>query len=100
MHSVLHDWPNDVSAKIISRVKAAMKPGYSRLLINENVIPAEKAQWEATGLDIMMMTLLSSRERTQGDWEELLQEMCGLKINKVYTTANGVESIIECELAE
>lgn len=100
MHSVLHDWPDEVDAKILARVKAAMKPGYSRLLINENVIPPEKAQWEATALDIMMLTLLSSRERTQADWELLVQEMAGLKITKIYTAANGVESIVECELVE
>ena len=100
MHSVLHDWPSEVAVKILARVKAAMKPGYSRLLINENVIPPVDAQWEITGLDIMMLTLLSSRERTQGDWEVLLQTMSGLRVNRVYTAANGVESLIECELVE
>ncbi|SPO07028.1 related to O-methyltransferase B [Cephalotrichum gorgonifer] len=100
MHSVLHDWPDEVAAQIIARIKEAMKPGYSRLLINENVVPPEKAQWEATALDIMMLTLLSSRERTQGDWEHLVQELGGLRITKIYTAANGVESIIECELVE
>lgn len=28
---------------------AAMKQGYSRLFITENVIPPEKAKWEAMG---------------------------------------------------
>lgn len=100
MHSVLHDWSDDVAAKILSRVKAAMTPGYSRLLINENVIPVEKAQWEATALDIVMLMVLSSKERTKGDWELLVQEMSGLRITDIYTAANGVESIVECELVE
>jgi hypothetical protein len=100
MHSCLHDWPDEVDVKILNRIKEAMKPGYSRLLINENVIPPRHAQWEATGLDIMMLTLLSSRERTEGDWRHLLETMAGLKITKIHTAANGVESIIECELAE
>lgn len=100
MHSVLHDWPDEVCAKILGRVKDAMKPGYSRLLINENVIPAEKAQWEATALDIMMLTLLSSRERSKGDWYHLVEGLAGLKITNIYTVVNGVESVIECELAE
>ena len=100
MHSVLHDWPDEVGAKIIGRIKEAMKPGYSRLLINENVIPPERAQWEATALDIMMLTLLSSRERTEADWHHLVESLSGLKITKIYTAANGVESIIECELVE
>jgi hypothetical protein len=99
MHSCLHDWPDVECAKILERVKEAMRPGYSRLLINENVIPPQHAQWEATALDIMMLTLLSSRERTEGDWRALLEGMAGLKITGIYTAANGVESIIECELA-
>ncbi|KAF5681383.1 O-methyltransferase B [Fusarium denticulatum] len=64
MHSVLHDWSDETCLKILSQVKAAMKPGYSKLLINENVIPNTGSQWEATALDIMMLTLLASRERT------------------------------------
>jgi len=100
MHSVLHDWPDAVCAKILAQVKAAMKPGYSRLLINENVIPPRGAAWEATALDIMMLTLLSSRERTAADWHHLLQDMALLRINHIYTAANGVESIIECELVD
>lgn len=96
MHSVLHDWPDEVALKILERVKEAMKPGYSKLLINENVLPPTGAQWEATALDIMMLTLLASRERTQANWESLLQK-AGLKIVKIWTVANGVESLIECE---
>ncbi|KAF7542596.1 hypothetical protein G7Z17_g11439 [Cylindrodendrum hubeiense] len=76
----------------------AMKPGYSKLLINENVIPETGAQWEATALDIMMLTLLASRERTRENWDSLLGK-AGLKIVNVWTVANGVESLIECELS-
>ncbi|RBQ66854.1 hypothetical protein FVER14953_13014 [Fusarium verticillioides] len=97
MHSVLHDWSDETCLKILGQVKAAMKPGYSKLLINENVIPNTGAQWEATALDIMMLTLLASRERTQQNWEKLLGE-AGLKISNIWTVANGVESLIECEL--
>jgi hypothetical protein len=100
MHSILHDWPDEVSLSILSNIKAAMKPGHSRLLINENVIPDTGAQWEATALDITMATLLSSKERTRVDWHSLLEDKAGLKINKIYTYANGVESLIECVLPE
>ncbi|KAH7156717.1 zinc finger protein-domain-containing protein [Dactylonectria macrodidyma] len=97
MHSVLHDWNDETCLKILNTIMEAMKPGYSKLLINENVIPETGAQWEATALDIMMLTLLASRERTRENWETLLGK-AGLKIVKVWTVANGVESLIECEL--
>ncbi|KAK3386836.1 S-adenosyl-L-methionine-dependent methyltransferase [Podospora didyma] len=100
MHSILHDWPDEVSLKILANIKAAMTPGVSRLLINENVIPDVGAQWEATALDVMMATLLSSRERTRVDWIRLLEDGAGLKVTNVYTFANGVESLIEVVLPE
>lgn len=98
MHSVLHDWPDEVCGKILAQVTSAMKPGYSKLLINENVIPPTHADWQATALDIMMLTLLSSRERTAEDWTSVLSG-AGLQICKIWSAANGVESLIECELA-
>ncbi|KAJ4160377.1 hypothetical protein NW754_003502 [Fusarium falciforme] len=98
MHSVLHDWSDETCTKILKRAMGAMKPGYSKLLINENVIPNTGAQWEATALDVMMLTLLASRERTQENWENLLGN-AGLKVCNIWTVANGVESLIECELA-
>ena len=98
MHSVLHDWPDETCRKILTNITAVMTPGYSKLLINENVIPDTNAQWEATALDMMMLTLLSSRERTRENWTDLLTS-AGLKISHIYTARNGAESLIECELA-
>lgn len=98
MHSVLHDWPDATCQRILAQLTAAMKPGYSKLLINENVIPNTDADWQATALDMMMMTLFASQERTAQHWRSLL-EPAGLKILKIWTAANGVESLIECELA-
>jgi hypothetical protein len=98
MHSILHDWTDEICLKILANVTAAMKPGYSKLLINENVIPDTGADWEQTCLDMMMLTLLSSKERTRGDWQDLLGK-AGLKIVQIWTVAKNAESLIECELA-
>lgn len=100
MHSVLHDWPDEVCKSILKNIVGAMKPGYSKLLINENVIPDKGADWQATALDMMMITLFSSKERTMNDWHKLLEAPeFGLKIVKVYSAKNSQESLIECELA-
>jgi len=98
MHSVLHDWPDDVCERILANVKGAMERGYSKLLINENVIPDVKAHWEATALDIMMLTLFASKERMRAQWKYLLQDRAGLNIVEIWDVGNGVESLIECEL--
>ena len=97
MRSCLHNWSDEDSAKILARIKEAMKPGYSRLLINENVIPPEKAFWEVTSRDVLMLAVFESRERTEEDWKRLVQGV-GLRINKIYPVGN--ESIIECEVAD
>ncbi|KAF2728581.1 hydroxyindole O-methyltransferase [Polyplosphaeria fusca] len=98
MHSVLHDWPDDVNRKILARVTEAMERGYSKLLVNENVIPATGADWQATAEDIMVMITSSSLERTEGNWRDLL-EGAGLKICNIWSTDNALESLIECELS-
>ncbi|KAF4119523.1 O-methyltransferase [Geosmithia morbida] len=97
MHSCLHDWPDDVCQTILERIKEAMKPGYSKLLINENVIPDRDAWWETSALDMVMLTLFCSKERTEADWYHLLEELAGLKIVKIWSGGKGVESLIEVE---
>ncbi|CAI7608725.1 unnamed protein product [Penicillium glandicola] len=98
IHSTLHNWPDDVCESILARVKEAMKPGYSRLLINENVMPHIGAHWETTGLDMIMLALFSSEERTSPAWYDLIEKRVGLKIVQIWSAGEGVESVIECEL--
>lgn len=98
LHSVLHDWPDHECQLILKRIAAAMTPGYSKLLINENVVPDLGADWQITGLDLMLMTLVSARERRESEWRQLL-EMAGFRIVNIWSHVNGVESLIECQLA-
>ncbi|KAL1873646.1 hypothetical protein Plec18167_006163 [Paecilomyces lecythidis] len=98
LHSVLHDWPDKDCKLILQRITAAMTPGHSKLLINENVVPDVGADWQITALDFMVMTLVKARERNQQDWRRLL-ESAGLRILKIWSHENGIESLIECELA-
>lgn len=74
-----------------------MRPGYSKLLINENVVPSKEAYWETTGLDSLMM-VFGGKERSERDWYELLCPL-GLKIINIWTAQRGVESLIECEVS-
>lgn len=75
-----------------------MTPGYSKLLINENVVPDTGAHWQATSLDLVMMIDLAAKERTGQQWHQLIKP-AGLKISKIWTPLNSAESVIECELA-
>lgn len=101
MHSIMHDWPDDVCQKILAPLAAAMKPGYSKLLIFDVVIPDTGAYWEATAGDILMMTQLSAVERTEQQWHDLVEGSgLGLKLVKFWRgDSSAVENVIECELA-
>ncbi|QGI97181.1 hypothetical protein CEK26_010250 [Fusarium fujikuroi] len=97
---ILHNWPDDVCRKILARLAEAMKPGYSKLLIFECVIPRTGAYWEATAGDILMMTQLSALERTEDNWYQLIEQSgLNLKIVKFWKCGvASVENLIECEL--
>ncbi|GLA63114.1 hypothetical protein AtubIFM54640_004252 [Aspergillus tubingensis] len=98
IHSTLHNWCDDVCETLLKRVKEAMKPGYSRLLINEFLVPETGAHWEITGLDMMMLGLFSSEQRTRAAWYDLIERRAGLKIIQIWSAGAGVESVIECEV--
>lgn len=97
-HSVLHGWPDDKCLEILANITPAMKPGYSKLLINEIVIPNENAHPLSTSMDLLMMTVVAAEERTERNWGRLLA-IAGLKIVKLWKFEIGTESVIEAELA-
>lgn len=98
LHSILHDWSDDDSVKILQNLVPALTRGYSRVLFNEIVISEEKPTIAATSMDMMMLAHFSVGERTESSWREVLQR-AGLKIVKIYTYPGVAESLIEAELA-
>ncbi|KAI1305544.1 S-adenosyl-L-methionine-dependent methyltransferase [Xylaria venustula] len=99
-HFVLHDWPDEDAIKIACRVREAMKPGYSKFIIHEHVVPTMKPDYEQTALDLIMMTNFGAKERNPAQWSDLLEKKCGLKIVKIWTPIDGIESVVECERPE
>lgn len=97
MRLVLHDWPDAKCAVILSHLREAMVPGYSKLLINEAVLSDTGAPWQQTSLDWTMMGMLVSRERTESQWRELLAK-AGLRISGIWRKDS--ESVIAAVLAE
>jgi hypothetical protein len=97
LHSVLHDWGDEDCVKILEQLKPAIQKGYSRVLINEIVVPDRGASWPVTSMDQLVFVLGAMRERTEADWEGILTR-AGYKIVKVYTYEMGSESLIEAEL--
>lgn len=84
MRSICRDWSDDKLGEILSNTVSAMKPGYSRLFINEWVIPDTGSPFLPAVLDIAMMALESGVERTESKWKELLGSV-GLEIRKSWS---------------
>ena len=79
---------------MLEQTAKAMKPGYSRLLLHELIIPERGAtEWEAL-MDMMMMAGYSTHERSEKQWHDLVSS-AGLKVHKIYSTPATAESVIE-----
>ncbi len=97
LHSVLHDWGDDDCVKILEQLKPAIKAGYSKVLINEIIVPSRNAVWPITSMDQLVFVLGAMRERTEADWEKILQR-AGFEIVHIYSYEMGSESLIEAEI--
>ena len=97
MGSVLHDWPDDKARKILHNVVTAMTKGYSKLLLSENVIPATGCHPHLSALDLTMMTLFGSQERTEEHWRQILG-LEGLKLVAIHSIPSCLKSVLETEL--
>ena len=82
MHSTLHDSTAERCQIILQNLISVMKKGYSKILINENIVPDIGASWEVTSLDWFMMALAASSERAEVQWRNFLSSV-GLKITGI-----------------
>lgn len=97
LHSVLHDWGDEDCIKILEQLKPAIKPAYSRILINEIIVPSQNPAWPITSMDQLVFVLGAMRERTEAHWRSIL-ERAGFKIVHIYSYELGSESLIEAQL--
>ena len=74
-----------------------MTPGYSKLLLNEFVIPDQGAGIVGAMVDFTMMCALGSEERSEGQWRRMIEE-AGLRAVRIWTGNEEEESVIEVEL--
>lgn len=92
----LHDWSDADCVRILKQIAAAMKPGVSRLLISEIVLPETGADVEAGWMDLTMITC-SGCERTESQWKNLLDQS-GLQLEKVYHALGTNYASVEARL--
>ena len=93
---IIHNWDDQRSGRILANCRAAMSPG-AKLLILEQVLPERfapsRAAVQAAMADLHMLAITGGRERTAGQYRELL-EAAGFTLTSVTDTAVA-ESLIE-----
>jgi len=89
---IIHDWPVDECHMILRNCRAAMNSG-GRVLIVEMVLPDGAEPHPGKMLDVVMLAVPGGRERTAGEYRELLAP-AGLRVERIVPTASAV-SVVE-----
>lgn len=76
-----------------------MRPGYTKLLIQDFLVPPTHATPIVTAHDIAMMFALGARERREGDWRRLLQSV-GLELVQFWIADGMVTGIMEAQVSD
>jgi hypothetical protein len=100
LHSIIHDNEDPRAKIILKQLAGAMKKGYSKLIIWDQVLPAKCAPAIPAALDWEMMTFFAASERTEGQWKALIENPeVGLKFNGIWEYSQYDQMVIEAELA-
>ena len=83
LRGVLHDWPDKQAREILGNIRGAVSK-HSILLLNENALPEDNVPLYPAEIDISMLVLFSSLERTQLQFKELL-ESAGFELVRIWT---------------
>jgi hypothetical protein len=83
---IIHDWDDDAAIRILTNCRTAMAPA-GKVLVIEAVVPEGMAGSDATRLDTTMLVFTGSRERSELEYQELLQR-AGLTLLRTTPTAS------------
>ena len=95
--NICHDWSDKHCETFLTMTAQAMEKGYSRLLIDDYVLPDVGAPIRGSAMDFLMMMFCSGIERTKRQWGSLL-DRCGLEIVQIWGGRSDYEQVIEAQL--
>jgi len=99
LRGIMHDWSDDKCIEILRHIVAAMTPEYSRLLIDDFVVPATEVDWLTASLDLCMWLFFSGIERTMSQWQKLFDAV-NLEVVQVWSTALSKSRVIELRVRQ
>jgi hypothetical protein len=89
---IIHDWDDAKAGLILDNLRRAMPAG-AKLLLVEHVLPEGDGQAFGKLLDLHMMVLLGSLERTEAEYRRLFAAH-GFRLTRVVPTAGDI-SVVE-----
>jgi hypothetical protein len=95
MSMILHDWDDDSARRILANIGSTAEPG-TRVVALELVVPPGDAPHMSKMIDLTMLGMLTGKERTEGEFRELVQS-AGLAFRGVTGTPTPL-SFIEAEV--
>lgn len=93
---IIHDWGDEESVAILRAIRQAA-PAAAKLLVLESIVPDDPGPDWSKMLDIVMLTLLGGRQRTQQEYEALFARS-GFVLQREIDTHAGI-SILEAVAA-
>jgi hypothetical protein len=70
--TILHDWDDASATRILKTIRKRASPD-SRLVILDAVVPPGNEPFGPKWLDLLMLALLTGKERDESQWRELLE---------------------------
>lgn len=70
---ILHDWNDEDCRKVLHNIASVIKKGHSKLIIEEFILADTGCAMLPAMPDWEMMVFCNSMERTQGQWQRLLE---------------------------
>ncbi|WPH01313.1 O-methyltransferase-domain-containing protein [Acrodontium crateriforme] len=104
MRHICHNWSRENSAKIIRQIVPVMKASSKILLVEVVVQPCNSgesspAERYMRNVDITMLQMLNTQERSEAEWREVVAEADpSLELTRVFKPKGSWDSIIELSL--
>lgn len=97
MKSIIHDWDDDHSTRILVNCRNAVSPD-GKILVCDVLLPGRNEPGVEKLLDLEMLAISGGRERTEAEFRRLL-ERAGLQLDNIYPTRVGI-SILESSVRQ
>ncbi len=93
LKGIIHGFNDEHATKILTNIKTAMRPDGKILIVDVVLSESNEPIPQKALMDLMMLTLVEGRERTEPQFRSLLQN-AGLQLQRIVDT-NGGNAIVE-----